>query len=102
MRLSCQPFLAKPRFINLTLLWGGRFCLAFVLNFLFFSNEGTTRDDTSRFDPFISHLAKYIEVVKSLQGLVPNPLRSKVIGILLDFRPIHGYIPQKTNYGVSI
>ena len=66
------------------------------------TDEGTTRGVTSRFHSFIYHLVGYIEVVKSLKGLVPNPLRSKVIAILLDFRPIHGYIPQKTNYGVSI
>jgi hypothetical protein len=54
--------------------------------------EGTTRGDTFRFHSFISHLIEYIEVVKSSKGFWPNALLSKLIAILLDFRPILEYI----------
>jgi hypothetical protein len=66
------------------------------------SYEGTTRGDTFRFHSFISHLIEYIEIIKSLKGFRPNVLPSKLIAILLDFRPILGYIHQISNYGVSI
>ncbi len=55
---------------------------------LTFSNEGTIRGDTFRFDSFISHSVEYIEVVKTLKGIFPNLILSNVMAVLLNFRPI--------------
>ena len=61
------------------------------------ADEETIRDDTSRFDSFIFHLIEHIEIVKSLKGFLPNVLPSKVMAVLLNFRPIPRYLPKKSN-----
>ncbi len=68
-------------------------------NFIDFTitNEGTTRGDTSRFDSFISHSVKYIEIVKSLKGFLPMALPSKVMAVLPNFGPTPSYLPKKSN-----
>jgi hypothetical protein len=57
--------------------------------------------DTFRFDSFISHLVEYIEVVKTLKGIFPNLILSKIMAVLLNFRPIPMYLPKKLTYGIS-
>ena len=52
---------------------------------LFLTDEGTFWGDTSRFHSFISHLVKYIEIVKTLKGIFPNRIPSKDRAILLEF-----------------
>ncbi len=59
------------------------------------SDEGTWRGDTFCFDPFVSHVIGYIEVVKSLKEIFSNALPVIVIAILLDLRPIPGIYPKK-------
>jgi hypothetical protein len=65
-------------------------------------NRMTATGDTFCFDSFVSHVVGYIEVVKSLKGILRNSLSEIVIVILLDFRPIPGDISQIINYRVSI
>ncbi len=50
----------------------------------------------------ISRLIKHIEIVKSLEGFLPMALPSKVIALLLNFRPMPWYLSKKLNYGISI
>ncbi len=49
---------------------------------------------TSRFDSFISHSIEYIEIVQSLKGFLLMALHSKVMTVLLNFRPIPRYLPK--------
>jgi hypothetical protein len=73
----------------------------FVIDKYLWTNEVITRGDTFRFDSFISHSVEYIEVVKSLKGFLPTTLPSKVMAVLLNFRPIPMYLPKKWTYGIS-
>jgi hypothetical protein len=50
----------------------------------------------------ISRLIKHIEIVKSLEGFLPMALPSKVIALLLNFRPIPRDLSKKLNQGISI
>jgi hypothetical protein len=56
------------------------------------ADEGTFSGDTFCFDSFVSHFIEYLELVKIIEEIFPIDLPSIVIAILLDFRPIPGYI----------
>ena len=60
-----------------------------------FPNEGTAQGDTLRFPSFIHHSIEDFELVKSPQGFRPIPLLSKLIAVLLNFRPIPEYLLKK-------
>ena len=62
------------------------------------SYEGTTRGDTSRFRSFTARLAKYIEVVKTPEGFLPNPLPSKIMAFFLYQFMLFPYKLKITNY----
>ena len=69
--------------------------LNLIVTFNFSTNEETTQGVSFRFHSFISHSIEYVEIVKSLKRFLPMVLPSNVMAVLLNFRPIPRYLPEK-------
>jgi len=65
------------------------------------ADEGTTGGAHFRFPSFTHRLIEDIELVKSLKGFGLRAAPSKVMAVLVKFRPIRRYLPKKSNLGIS-